>query len=298
VKIRHSAAGIHLFDRDSGVNILLDEFVPPEATWATAPRQVSIALTNACDLSCAYCFAPKYRAVLSFDQIVAWAGELDAAGTLGLGFGGGEPTLYKRFPELCVQVARCTRLAVTFTTHGHHLTDRALAMLSGNVHMVRVSVDGVGQTYERLRRRSFKGLRQRLEIVREYLPLGINVVVNRDTIADLDAVVTLATEVHASELLLLPEQPVDGRVGIDSDTVRQLRGWVAQYSGGPHLAISERGAEGVGTCEPLPREVGLRAYAHIDAKGVLKRASYEPLGVPIGADGVMAAIDRLETQAS
>jgi len=297
VKSRFSSAGVHLFDRISGTNILLDEIVLPEAVWTTAPRQVSIALTNACDLSCAYCFAPKFRALLSFEQVVAWVEELDAAGTLGIGFGGGEPTLYRRFPELCAHIARQTLLSVTFTTHGHHLTDRTLAMLSGNVHMVRISVDGVGTTYERLRRRSFDTLRQRLHVAKGAVPLGINVVINSDTIADLDEVVNLAGEVQAKELLLLPEQPVYGRPGIDSDTSTKLRHWIARYSGEPRLAISSRGAEGVSICEPLPGEIGLSAYAHIDAKGVLKRTSYEHAGVLIGAEGVVAAVNQLKVHA-
>src|SRR5438552_5785398 len=113
-KIRHDQSGVHLFNRRSGWNILLDEICPPHLKWATAPRQVSIALTNACDLNCSYCFAPKARSALDFDQIVSWAHELDANGTLGVGFGGGEPTLYPRFAELCAHVAEHTAMAVTF----------------------------------------------------------------------------------------------------------------------------------------------------------------------------------------
>ena len=99
--MRLGPSGIHLFDRASGLNLLIDEFVPPETVWAAAPRQVSIALTNTCDLACSYCFAPKTRATLAFDRIVAWLDELDPNGTMGVGFGGGEPTLYRRFADLC-----------------------------------------------------------------------------------------------------------------------------------------------------------------------------------------------------
>jgi len=72
MKVRLGPSGIHFFDRTSGLNVLLDEIIPQEAAWAPAPRQVSVAITNTCDLSCRYCFAPKEQAVLAFEDIVGW----------------------------------------------------------------------------------------------------------------------------------------------------------------------------------------------------------------------------------
>ncbi len=50
------------------------------------------------------------------------------------------------------------------------------------------------------------------------------------------------------------------------------------------------------TCDPFRNETGLRAYAHIDASGVLKRTSYDDKGVAIGADGFMSALAHLDRQ--
>lgn len=296
IKMRLGPSGIHLFDRASGLNLLIDELVPPETVWAAAPRQVAIALTNTCDLACSYCFAPKTRATLSFDRIAAWLDELDANGTIGVGFGGGEPTLYRRFVDLCAYAARNTGLAITFTTHGHHLDDAMLAALKGNVHFIRVSMDGIDATYELLRGRPFKALRQRLSEIREIVPFGINYVVNSDTLPDIDAAAAFAEKAGASEFLLLPEQPVNGRGGITDDTARALRDWVGRYCGDMRLAVSERGSEGMPTCNPFLNETGLRAYAHVDAHGVLKRTSYEREGVIIGPDGIMSALAQLHHQ--
>lgn len=52
LKVRPGPSGLHIFDRETGLNILLDEVRVPLEGWAAAPRQVSVALTNACDLSC------------------------------------------------------------------------------------------------------------------------------------------------------------------------------------------------------------------------------------------------------
>ena len=295
-RIRLSPSGVHLFDRLSGANLLIDELIPPESTWAAAPRQVSIALTNACDLKCPYCFAPKTNASLAFDKVVSWLDELDANGTLGIGFGGGEPTLHPRFPDLCAYGANQTGLAVTFTTHGHHLDDALLAKLACSVHFIRVSLDGVGATYERLRNRPFQELARRLAAIKATAPFGINYLVNEDTVSELDTAMALAEEAGASEFLLLPEHPPNRPGGFTTTTARELHAWVTRYSGGLNLAISENGAEGMHTCNPLPRETGLRSYAHIDAAGVLKRTSYHTDGVAIGAGGLMSALTKLNQQ--
>ena len=292
-RMRLGPDGIHLFARASGANLLIGEIVPPESMWTAAPRQVSIALTNACDLSCSYCFAPKTPASLAFDRVVSWLDELDANGTIGVGFGGGEPTLYRRFADLCAHTSKNTGLAVTFTTHGHHLDETLLAQLKGNVHFVRVSIDGIGPTYERLRGRSFDALAERLAALREITPFGINYVVNSSTLPDIDSAAGFSQRVGASEFLLLPEQAVNGRGGITAETIQMLRGWVASYSGGIRLAVSEKGAGGMPTSDPFEKENGLLAYAHIDATGVLQENSYAQHGVRIDSKGVLVALAEL-----
>jgi len=62
------------------------------------------------------------------------------------------------------------------------------------------------------------------------------------------------------------------------------------------LAVSERGAEGMPTCNPFVKEAGLYAYAHVDAHGVLKRTSYDGEGVAIGPDGILSALTKLHFQ--
>lgn len=294
LKVRAGPDGLHLFNRKTGINLLIDEIRVPTSKWATAPRQVSIALTNACDLRCPYCYAPKRPAMLKNDRLIAWLDELDANGCLGVGFGGGEPTLYRGLAELCRHTARNTGLAVTFTTHAHHLDDHLAAHLEGNVHFVRVSMDGVGTTYEMLRGRSFAALRRRFDTIRDLAPFGINFVVNAQTFPDLDAGIALAAEVGAIEFLLLPERTARRRRGIDKRTFQAMCDWASSYPGTVRLSVSEADADGLPICDPLAQETGLRAFAHIDALGVLKKTSYDRDGVPIGVDGVMQAMRALK----
>jgi sulfatase maturation enzyme AslB (radical SAM superfamily) len=294
LKVRAGPAGLHFFDRTTGINILVDEITPPTSAWSAAPRQVSVALTNACDLACSHCYAPKNPAILAFDRLTSWLAELDANGCIGVGFGGGEPTLYPRLTELCSYAARKTNLAVTMTTHAHRLSDQLLNELAGTLHFVRVSMDGVGPTYESIRRRPFDALLERITALSRIAPFGVNYVVNSKTVGDIDAAVLLAVDLGASEFLLLPEEPVGRGSGIDNETTMTLRKWVNEYRGSVPLAVSEGGAEGLPTCNPLNAEMGLAAFAHIDASGVMKRTSYDSSGVSIGESGVMATLVTLK----
>ncbi|WP_404790881.1 radical SAM protein [Altericista sp. CCNU0014] len=182
LKFRAGAAGLHLFNRNTGINLLVEEIKLPPSKWSSAPRQVSIALTNTCDLACHHCYAPKKPAVLDFNRLKGWLIDLDVNGCIGVGFGGGEPTLYPYFAELCAYTTKNTGLAVTMTTHGHHLSAQLIEKLAGNVHFIRVSMDGVRATYESIRERSFDALIQHIIALSSIAPFGINFVVNSKTI--------------------------------------------------------------------------------------------------------------------
>lgn len=293
MKLRAGPYGLHVFERETGLNVLVDEVRFPPGLWARAPRQVSVALTNACDLTCPYCYAPKSPAILDAEKLSDWLRQLDENGCVGVGFGGGEPMLHRGFVDICRRTAQRTRLAVTFTTHAHRISGAHRDKLRGSVHYIRVSVDGTGATYESLRGRPFAALRSGLTIVRELSPFGINFIVNARTLPDLDSAIELGEEFGATEFLLLPEEPVAGAGGVDAETLASLRRWIGRYRGGIPLAISEGYSEGI-ACDGRDGEAGLRAYAHIDANGVLKRSSYDDRGVLIGPSGVMEALRQLE----
>ena len=286
---------MHLYCRNTGVNILLDEIQIPPNLWTKSPRHVSIALTNLCDLSCPYCFVPKNASMLDFNRLIGWLDELETNGCLGVGFGGGEPTLYPKLTELCRHVSKHTNLALTLTTHGHNLDDELLCALDGNVHFIRISMDGVGNTYEALRGRPFQLLLARFAAIKSIALFGINYLINQRTLPDLSEAARIAAREGASELLLLPEQPIKGKGGINTSTAQKLRNWVRHYRGKVPLSVSEIGAQGLPICYPHSREAGLYDYVHIDANGILKNSSFDSAGVEVGVNGLMHALDKLRT---
>ena len=173
-------------------------------------------------------------------------------------------------------------MAVTFTTHGHRLTPELADALRGSVHFARLSVDGVGATYERLRHRPFAAVRAAAVLLRSVAPIGINSVVNADTIGELDHLAAFAADIGASELLLLPEQPTAATRGISEVDAERLVGWVRDARPPVRLAISRSGLEAsVPADEPIPDERPLDAHLHVDATGVLRPHAYSPAGTPI-----------------
>jgi hypothetical protein len=117
--------------------------------------------------------------------------------------------------------------------------------------------------------------------------------VNERTVRELDEAARVAADFGARELLLLPQIQISSVSAITAATMRELRRWIDGYSGPLRLCINEAHAEGFPTCDPLVEERGLRAYAHVDATGVIKPSSYHGTGVAIGEGGVLEALDLL-----
>jgi hypothetical protein len=293
LKIRTGPSGIQFFNRGTGFAVLLDEAHVAPRQWSQAPRHVSIALTNACDLYCRHCFVEKSSAFLDPALVAGWLLELDRNGCLSVGFGGGEPTLHPDFADLCRFAAKKTDIGITCTTHGHGFHNALLASVVDNLHFIRISMDGVGATYEIIRGRPFQSLCSRIREIGALSRFGINYLVNSMTLPDLDNAVLISAKLGASQFLLLPEQPVNGQGGIDLQTALALRTWVSSYRGSMPLSVSELGSDGLPTCLPLPAEGGLRAYTHIDANGILKASSFDATGVVIGRQGFMQALTKL-----
>lgn len=291
--VRMTESGVHLFNRESGLNILLDEFRPSKLS--RAPANVSIALTGRCNLRCGHCFVPRVNCDLEYERVLVWLRELDDNGCLGVGFGGGEPLLYPHVFDLCAFVHRETGMACTMTTNGVLLDDVAVSHLSSTLDFCRISMDGIGKTYESIRKYSFDKLLLAVQRAAKQMKVGINYLVNDVTICDLKRVMELATEVGARELLLLPEVATNGGVTVSEACLCQLRQCVFDYHGTVSMRISERFKDVVPSSVLIPGDVGTRAYMHIDCKGILKRDSFSRSGYQI-TGGLMDAISHFNKE--
>ncbi|MEO8702172.1 MAG: radical SAM protein [Kofleriaceae bacterium] len=129
-----------LFDRDTGTNVLVNNASTRDSR-RIAPRMLQVALTNACDKSCGFCYRPvDAKSRWSFDDLLELARVCDDWGVLEIAFGGGEPTLFPRFPELLHAIWSETRVCPSFTTHGKRLTPELLRAIRGGFGQLQVSV--------------------------------------------------------------------------------------------------------------------------------------------------------------
>ncbi|MBX3228439.1 MAG: radical SAM protein [Labilithrix sp.] len=129
-----------LFDRDTGKNVLVRGDETRDAVQ-TAPRVVQMALTNACNKTCGFCYRPlEARSAWTFDEVLAFGGFLTRWGVLELALGGGEPTVFPKFPDLVRRLWAETGLAINFTTNGTRLTDELLDAIRGSVGQIQLSV--------------------------------------------------------------------------------------------------------------------------------------------------------------
>jgi hypothetical protein len=298
MKLRKDYLGIYGFDRRTGLNVLMDEVRISEHEWDQGPRHLSIALTNACELSCSFCYAPKTAHALRFDEVTGWCHDADRAGTLAIGFGGGEPTLHPRFAELCSTVHSQTSLGVTMTTHGHRFTTELSAKLTGAVDFIRVSMDGVGEDYEKSRGRSFTAFTERLRIIAGTAAFGINVIVSEELLPRLTPILDFAANQGARQLLLLPKCSLDGRICLSSAALAQLADWMKEHMAQFPLAVSAHGGNemAVPVLPIVSRDSASREHLHIDAQSILRMTAFTKRGVSLRGRTLSEAIHLLREE--
>ena len=291
MKFRREARGLHFYDRSSGLHVLLDECpIPPEYV-DEGPAVISVALTNACDLSCAFCYAPKSNHWLRSDDVIRWCKELDKLGTLEVAFGGGEPMLYRDLPQVCRTLWSETNLGISITTHGQQLTDALVNSLQGAVSIIRVSIDGPEPYYSSIRGHRLQSLIERLDRVGGRIPLGINTVINPDTLPHLDETAALVRGVGAVDWLLLPEVR-SGEFILSNSEWRLLDKWIAERRFDIELRVATEAAKYL-TC-PLLLDDPPESYAHISADGHLRRCSYSTGGIRLEGMSMTTALRGLK----
>ncbi|HEY0478399.1 MAG TPA: radical SAM protein [Kofleriaceae bacterium] len=110
-----------------------------------APRVAMFGITNVCNLACAFCSRDAARpSAWTVDTAAAALRGLDAAGTLEVAYGGGEPFAFRGFAELVAEVHATTALAQHVTTNGALIRPATWSRFAGRLGQVRISIyDGI-----------------------------------------------------------------------------------------------------------------------------------------------------------
>ncbi|MET0340981.1 MAG: pyrroloquinoline quinone biosynthesis protein PqqE [Polyangiales bacterium] len=177
------------------------------------PYTLVAELTYKCPLRCPYCANPtSYRdhkgelTTAEWSDVFAQARDL---GVLQLHLTGGEP-LARRDLEALVAHARALDLYTNLITSGIPLArERLVALRDAGLDNVQVSVqDAHAESADRIA--GYPGFTQKLEVMRWVkqlgLPLTMNVVLHRDNLANVGAIIALAESLAVDRLELANTQ--------------------------------------------------------------------------------------------
>ncbi|MEO8380455.1 MAG: radical SAM protein [Acidobacteriota bacterium] len=167
------------------MDLAAPRYVDDRAPESVPLRSISLAVAQKCNLACTYCYAqqgdfggaaknmPLDVATRSIDLLL---GEAAAGERFNVAFLGGEPlvnrAVLRAATEHAASLAAARGALVTFsiTTNGTLLVEEDAAFFERHRFAVTVSVDGIGETHDRLR--PAKGGRGSFdELVRRVRPL-------------------------------------------------------------------------------------------------------------------------------
>ncbi len=274
--VHRSNSGLEFHQRKTGMHFLFDEL--PCERPSDAPRYLSIALTTKCNLSCPFCYVDKARKHMLDPKFVKGiVKEAAEEGTLAVSFGGGEPSLYPVLEEVLKYTHEETPLAVGMTSNCTEELVKLTPRISRYVDFLRISMDGIGDTYYRHRGISFDGFVKHLEYLLEYYKVGINYLVDETTIDDLDEAFFLMKDWGIRELLLLPREP-----DCPESVISRLHDWIMHNKDkGILIEISNARRGNLPFLAPYREDDDSLDYAHIDAKGLLKESSFTSEGIAL-----------------
>lgn len=220
--VRNDLDGVLLFDKKTGLNVLLDENKPSKVDLA--PRHVSIALTENCNLMCNQCYINHSSCSLNYEDVVSWTDALYENGCLSIGLGGGEPTLWYKCLDI-VSYINTTQMAVTLTTNGSASVDFYCKLLH-KASVVRFSLDGLNDVYESRRKQNYNDIIKKIIFLKDEGRIGLNYLLTDESVFQLREFEDVVSLVHPSEILLIPFLDKNGEYLLSKSSQEIVRQWV------------------------------------------------------------------------
>jgi len=275
MKLRIEPLGFHYFDRKTGLHFLLDEIETSVTKYSIAPRTLSLAITNRCNLNCSFCHINKGQSSLSVDTIIKLCKEFDRLGTFDVAIGGGEPLIHKDLVIICKRIWEETSLGLSITTNGTLLNNELITVLKNYVSFLRISIDSVDKNvYKSIRNYDVDLLVSKLLLLKNKIPFGINAVINSQTINDLDKLLEFALKYGAEELLLLPEINNNKFVLVKSEW-KFLEKWISDNLNRIPLRIIDRARKMIDVPMLFDNQEYFEDYKYVDVNLRIKNSSYD-----------------------
>jgi hypothetical protein len=206
-----------LFDRDSGLNVLL-EGEETAHFRRIAPRALLIAVTNACDLACPFCYRDKRsRSTWNYETLLDFCQQADRWGVLEVAFGGGEPLLFPRWDEFICELYETTRLSINFTTNGTRLPRDFLQRIAGKYGQIRLSLYEDNRWPETIRLLVDTGMR-----------FGINWLITPRELDHIETVFARLLTLGVRDFLLISCKGADPVLHLDAGEIQRLADFISR----------------------------------------------------------------------
>ncbi|MEO0136868.1 MAG: radical SAM protein [candidate division WOR-3 bacterium] len=175
-------------------------------TYALGPETVNIYPTFRCNLKCEMCFE-KYARVETEMDYADWVKIIAEIKKFRprVHISGGEPFVYKGILKLIEHIKK-NNLYLHITTNGTFLEDYAGELIKFNVNRIDISIDGAGDTHDKIRgvkgtfNKIIKGL-QRLNNLKSRLPiLKINSIINIAHPETMNDIINIAQEYRINSI--------------------------------------------------------------------------------------------------
>jgi Fe-coproporphyrin III synthase len=138
-----------------------EAFMIREVTGISRIRMVYLQLLYRCNFECLHCFHGERLkdsdAFTPHEAIDLLRLMRDQYGAEAVTFLGGEPFVYRDLPLVMRHAKQTLAMRVEICTNGYRI-ERRLAEISANLDFLRISLEGIGRTNDRIRRRgSYEG---------------------------------------------------------------------------------------------------------------------------------------------
>ncbi|MEJ7600668.1 MAG: radical SAM protein [Kofleriaceae bacterium] len=272
-----------LFDRRTGMTALCDG-EETRHLCRRVPRVVQFAITNACNLACSFCSRDTDEAsAWTLGTALAMLRDLSRAGTLEVAFGGGEPFVFRGFPQLLHRLRDETELAVSVTTNGTRLDDAMLDAIAGAYAQLRVSLYDETEWRTTLAR-----------LVARRAAFGVNYLVTPARLPQLEDTVAALVALGCPDVLLLAYNGDDPALHLDrvawADTAARIAR-LARVFPGVALKLDICWGDRLAGVPQLFGVEPCRAGADfvvITSDGKLRPCSFHQLAIPVAtADDVL-----------
>lgn len=183
--------------------------VYPEIPSAFAiPESLHIEVTTSCSLNCKQCYKNKeIEKDIPYDRLEELIEEAARIGVFQIAFGGGEPLLY---PHLIKAVKKVTEygMGASITTSGARLNEQLSDLIAAGIDHIQISLNGSSEEINSKTRDGYLHAISALQLFNKTkCSYGINMVLSKTNIDDLENMIIYAQKVKAKNINLLRYKP-------------------------------------------------------------------------------------------